>query len=184
MDSNQDQELSRLLVAAQEGNTEEYERFLSEVTGILRTYLSKRMKDQDSVEDVLQDTLLSIHRARHTYQPGKLVGPWIYAICKHRMIDFFRKFQRIEKSEVSSFENMEHVALESFAKDSNEKGAQVLAMLEKLPQKQKDVIKLLKMKDLSVREVARQTGMSESAVKVTAFRGYQTIRRWYGVKQK
>lgn len=46
------------------------------------------------------------------------------------------------------------------------------------------IIEFLKLQDLSVKEVALQAGMSESAVKITAFRGYEGIRKMLGVKRK
>jgi RNA polymerase sigma-70 factor (ECF subfamily) len=53
-----------------------------------------------------------------------------------------------------------------------------------LPGKQRRVIELLKLQELSVREVAARVGMSESAVKVTAFRGYEAIRKMMGVRRR
>jgi DNA-directed RNA polymerase specialized sigma24 family protein len=46
------------------------------------------------------------------------------------------------------------------------------------------IIEYLKLQDLSVKEVAVQAGMSESAVKITAFRGYEGIRKMLGMKRK
>ena len=63
-------------------------------------------------------------------------------------------------------------------------GQRVLDLLDQLPAKQRQVIELLKIGDLSVKEVSAQIGMSASAVKVTAFRGYEAIRRFLGVGGK
>jgi RNA polymerase sigma-70 factor (ECF subfamily) len=52
--------------------------------------------------------------------------------------------------------------------------------LEALPARQRAVVEALKYRDESVRDVAGQLGMSESAVKVTAHRGYRAMRRWLG----
>jgi len=62
-----------------------------EVSVLLRSYFKKKIFDTNSVEDLLQETLLSIHKSRHTYFPDRPVGPWFYAIAQYRMIDFFRK---------------------------------------------------------------------------------------------
>jgi RNA polymerase sigma factor (sigma-70 family) len=59
----------------------------------------------------------------------------------------------------------------------------VLEALQRLPQKQRRVIELLKLQDLSVKEVAIEVGLSEGAVKVTAFRGYEAMRKLFGVKK-
>lgn len=180
MDSRKDRELSDLLLAAQEGNKEAYERFLGEVCVLLRPFLVKRMGASERVEDVLQESLLAIHRARHTYMPIRPVGPWLYAICEHRMIDFYRKNRRIEKIESPVSGDIERIAERMEHGAGTEEGEQVRLLLEKLPEKQRKVIELLKIHDRSVKEVSAQTGMSESAVKVAAFRGYEAIRRLFG----
>lgn len=184
MDKIKDRQLAELLVLGQQGDKNAYERFLLEAAHLLRTYLSKRMGGTEVVEDVLQDTLLSVHRARQTYISEKPVGPWLYAICEHRMTDFFRKYRRIEQVEVSSPESLETFAGVIQSEQSSDRGDQVLEALRKLPERQRQVIELLKIYDLSVKEVAIRTGLTESAVKVTAFRGYETIRRFFGVRGK
>jgi RNA polymerase sigma-70 factor (ECF subfamily) len=137
------------------------------------------MREAELAEDVLQDTLLAIHRARHTHIPGRPVGPWLYAICEHRLVDLRRRHRRIARVEVSGTETPQSAG--------DQPPIQPLAVLEvlgRLPGKQRRVIELLKLRDLTVREVAGQIGMSESAVKVTAFRGYQAMRKMMGVVRK
>ncbi|MBI2605070.1 MAG: sigma-70 family RNA polymerase sigma factor [Deltaproteobacteria bacterium] len=179
LDSSKDAELSPLLLAAQEGNKDAYERFLGEVCVLLRSFLVKRMGENETVDDVLQDSLLAIHRVRHTYVRGRPVGPWLYAICEHRMTDFYRKRRRLEKIESPVSGDIERFAKTAEQNTGMEKGEQVRSLLEHLPEKQRKVIELLKIHDLSVKEVSARTGMSESAVKVTAFRGYEAIRRLF-----
>lgn len=164
------------MVSAQNGNSADYAKLLNEVSKMLRPFLMKRM-DKDKVEDVLQETLITIHQAKHTYIPSRAIEPWIYAICNHRMIDYYRKYRRIEKNEVVDFDTIETAPSEK-AMQNNEKSERVFALLNKLPTQQRTVIELLKLEELSVKDVAQRTGLSESAVKVTAFRGYETIRRW------
>jgi RNA polymerase sigma-70 factor (ECF subfamily) len=173
--------LAGLLVEAQEGDTAAYERFLVGASEVLRPFLSRRMRDPEMVEDVVQDTLLSIHRARHTYLPGRPLGPWLYAICEHRMTDFYRRHRRIERREVAAPDDLASRAAASPPPYESERGRLVREALARLPERQRTVIELLKVHDLSVKEAAAHTGMSESAVKVTAFRGYQAIRKLLGV---
>jgi len=181
LDSDRDRELAILLARAQEGDQAAYESFLLKASTALRGFLSRRMGSVEMVEDVLQDTLLSVHRARHTYLPGRPVGPWLYAICEHRMTDFYRRHRRIERAEVPAPEDLSNRVAAPAPADDDARGRQVREALGRLPAKQRRVIELLKIHDLSVKEVAAQTGMSMSAVKVTAFRGYETIRRFFGV---
>jgi RNA polymerase sigma-70 factor (ECF subfamily) len=180
VDSVRDKHLAALLVQAQLGNPEAYEKFLIETSKLLRRYLCKRM-ETDVVEDVLQETLLSIHRVRHTYIPGRPVGPWLYAICAHRMTDFYRQNRRIQQVEIGLDES-EAPTVQAHHK-ADGLAASVLDILARLPDRQRRIIEMLKIYGHSVKEVALHTGMSESSVKTTAFRGYEAIRKFIGVNK-
>jgi RNA polymerase sigma-70 factor (ECF subfamily) len=179
LDADQDHVLAALLIDGQGGDSVAYEQFLLEASIVLRRFLLRRMKNIEMAEDVLQDTLLAVHRARHTYLPGRPVGPWLYAICGHRMTDFYRWHRRTEGVELMMANEVKEPATEE-----NRRGSSVREALAGLPERQRQVIKLLKIKGLSVKEVSLATGMSESSVKVTAFRGYETIRQIFGVGKK
>lgn len=184
MDEQKDDELSELLLLSQNGDKGAYTRFLGEVSELLKKFLLRRMENSELTEDVLQDTLLSVHRARHTFHPEKPLGPWLYAICEHRILDFYRKYRRLEAREVALPDEIMEWAAPSLESRETENGQKIFEALERLPTNQREVITLLKIEELSVREIAVKTGMSESAVKVTAFRGYETIRRFLGVGEK
>jgi RNA polymerase sigma-70 factor (ECF subfamily) len=179
LDSERDKKLAGLLILAQQGDQVAYENFLIETAGILRRYLSKRM-DIDLVEDVLQDTLLSIHRFLHTYLPGRPVGPWLYAICGNRMVDHYRRKRRIQLVEADV--DLDDRSVAQIGEADQSMNGSALDALKKLPVRQRRVIELLKVQGLTVKEVAGKTGMSEASVKITAFRGYQAIRKLFGIK--
>lgn len=180
VDSERDKQLAPLLVQAQLGDPAAYEKFLIEISKILRKYLYKRV-ETDVVEDVLQETLLSIHRVRHTYIPGRPVGPWLYSICNHRVADFYRRNRKIRQVEIG-LDDCEAAVAQSPHKEDELTGS-ILEILAQLPDRQRQIIEMLKIYGHSVKEVALHTGMSESSVKVTAFRGYQAIRRIFGVNK-
>jgi RNA polymerase sigma-70 factor (ECF subfamily) len=179
LDPDHDLELAALLADGQKGDHAAYERFLTEASVVLRRFLIRRMKNPEIAEDVLQDALLAIHKARHTYLPGRPVGPWMYAITNHRMMDFYRWHRKVEAVEVMLAEDVH-----DRSDEENTRGRSIREALRGLPEKQRQVIKMLKVQGLSVKEVAVLTGMSESSVKVTAFRGYEAVRKIFGVTKK
>lgn len=183
MNPARDQQLAALLIRAQDGDQTAYESFLREASTVLRAFLARRMRSaSDRVEDVLQETLLAVHRARHSFLPDRPIGPWLYAIGEHRLAEFYRRLRRIEAVEMST--DLQSIAVADLsAPEAEGLGALVWEALMKLPRRQRVIIERLKLHDLSVKEVAMQTGMSESAVKITAFRGYEGIRRMLRVKQ-
>lgn len=183
LDPTQDNRLSALLALGQLGDRDAYQAFLLEASACLRRYLMSRIRLRADLEDVLQETLFAIHRARHTYTPGRPVAPWMYAICENRAIDAIRKRQRMEKLKDSwRLESVGTYAEANF--DGHQQTERVLGLLDKLPRRQKQIIELLKLRELPVAQIAALTGMSESAVKVTAFRGYERVRQLLGLKKK
>ena len=80
-----------LLSAAQAGDAASYREFLTGVTPFVRALARRKLRAEDVVEDVVQDVLLTVHRVRHTYEPGRPVAPWLVAIVARRSIDSLRK---------------------------------------------------------------------------------------------
>jgi RNA polymerase sigma-70 factor (ECF subfamily) len=170
----QEAELGRLMVAAQRGDRQSYETLLTRVAGVSLAYVRRRVGDVAWCEDVVQDTLLAVHRARHTYDGARPFAPWLYAIVQNRLIDALRVQRRrllrelqVEGREAPSRASQERDALLG----------DVRRAVRELPDNQRRVIELLKFEDLSVREVASRLGMTETNVKVTAHRGYRALRR-------
>jgi RNA polymerase sigma-70 factor (ECF subfamily) len=99
------------------------------------------------------------------------------------MAEFYRRHRRIEAVEMPA-ELQEMGVADRSEPETDGLGDRIREALMKLPRKQRAIIECLKLHDLSVKEVAVQAGMSESAVKVTAFRGYEAIRKMLGVKRR
>src|SRR5687768_8159726 len=143
-----DRRLAEWMRAAQDGDKQAYAAALREIEGALKRYLLRRLHSEESVEDVAQDILISIHSVRHTYNPEKLFGPWMYAIARNRLADYWRKHFRARAE----------VAVESEALDvaEPEKGDSALSdqmetALKELPEQQRSVVHMLKIQGLSIR---------------------------------
>lgn len=172
-----EQHLSQLLREAQAGNGVAYRHFLQETRELVWRLLRSRLRSSAALEDVVQETLLSIHRARHTYDPSRPIGPWIRAIALNRLRDSGRVRQR-RRDRLSADLDWQQAALADRGADTA--GPTFLrAALALLSEAQREVIWLLKFEGYSVTEIAGQTGRSPASVKVTAHRGYRRLReRW------
>jgi RNA polymerase sigma-70 factor (ECF subfamily) len=175
VNSEQEAELGRLMVASQGGDRQSYETLLTRIAGLAQAFVRKKAGDVAWCDDVVQETLLAVHRARHTYDPKRPFVPWLYAIIQNRFIDAMRVQRRRLLRELQA-----DVAAERGRGAVQERDAlfrDVRRAVSALPDNQRRVIELLKFEDLSVREVAARLGMTETNVKVTAHRGYRALRR-------
>src|SRR4029079_19011948 len=65
------------------GGIEAFDALYTAFAGRLRGYLLAQCRDAALADDLLQETFMQIHRSRRTYQPGRPVTPWVYAIARH-----------------------------------------------------------------------------------------------------
>ncbi len=165
---------------AQDGDRHAYEAVLLEVTVLVRAFVRRRVRDHDSVEDVVQDALLSIHRYRHTYDPARAFAPWMYAIAKHRLLDFVRKRKHVTRLEVRETESLENARSDVVLVSESAATAFPNNALSVLSARQREIIGMLKLEGRTVAEIATKTGLSPSSVKVTAHRGYKKLRKLLG----
>jgi RNA polymerase sigma-70 factor (ECF subfamily) len=176
-----DENWGELLSAAQMGDAAAYRLFLTSVTPFIRSVVRNSGRWSDDVDDVVQDALLTLHRVRHTYEPGRPVKPWLAAIATRRSIDAMRRRGRIGAQEVHN-----EPAYETFAdpRANNEDAldtARVLnRMTSELSSGQKEALELVKFKEMSLVEASSVSGQSVSALKVNIHRAMKKMRLGLG----
>src|SRR5437016_13583496 len=69
---------ARWMERVQRGDREAYDELLTDMAPPLLRFLRRRIADAHELEDVFQDTLMAVHRARHTYDPSRrgAAGAW------------------------------------------------------------------------------------------------------------
>ena len=173
-----------LMEAAQGGDREAYERLLLAILTPLRQLVAVRLGDPASVEDVVQNVLLSIHRARHTYQPARPFGPWMRTIARNAVVDSQRKgATRLRRERPLS--ELEEIPDTSQPLESSQlPSTPVREALEALPPDQRQAVELIHLRELSVAEAAARVGITPGALKVRAHRGYRALRALLGGDEK
>ncbi len=174
-----------LMPRYQQGDRAAADELIALVHPVLARFYYALTGNPRMVEDLLQDCWLRIHRARQSYRPGDPVLPWIFAIARHTRVDQYRRWKRSAGRE-SDIEAMPHHPSADLRHDmENRLEAQsILAVLDTIPEAQREVLLMLKVNGMSIEEVARATGSTATAVKQKAYRAYQAVRRALGVKQR
>ncbi len=180
MTPDQERLAQDLMGQALDGVETAYAELLALLTSVSRRYLRARLGSVAWIDDVVQETLLAIHVARHTYDRRRPFAPWFYAILKSRLVDAIRRQRRLAGRETGEQARPESSAAAPVYAEIDVDA--IRQALRKLPARQRDVIAAMKYRDESVREIAGRLGLTESAVKVTAHRGYRTLKRLLGGK--
>lgn len=166
-------ELRRCFVLGLAGDAVAYRQFLDALAPHLRAYLRRRLpRALEDVEDILQETLLAVHNARHTYRAGEPLTAWVHAITRYKLMDFFRAHARREALHDPIGDDDLFVASDVEPADARRDVGQ---LLETLPDRHRLPIELVKLQGLSIAEAAQSSGLSESAVKVGIHRGLKAL---------
>jgi RNA polymerase sigma-70 factor (ECF subfamily) len=133
----------------------------------LISFIYSKVQDRDVTEDVFQDTFIKVIRTlkKGNYnEEGKFL-PWVMRIAHNLVIDYFRKSNRMP-----SFKNTDEFDIFSVLGDGNLNAERqmiqeqiyndVKALVEELPEEQKEVLVMRMYKDMSFKEISENTGVS------------------------
>lgn len=167
-----------LMQAAQAGDSRAYETLLRECLPLLRAIVRQRLREPAEVEDAVQDTLLTLHRVRHTYDPSRPFRPWLAAIADRRALDRLRVLAR-RRGREADLDTAERLGASGDA-EARLLSADLRSAVKDLPESQRTALQLTKIEALSLAEASERSRMSIGALKVATHRAVQSLRRRLG----
>ncbi|GGA35872.1 DNA-directed RNA polymerase sigma-70 factor [Dyella nitratireducens] len=167
------------MAAAQAGDQRAYTRVLNDSVALIRAVARRQGVAVDTLDDVVQETLLTVHRVRHTFDPMRSYDAWLSAIAARRAIDVLRSHGRREQREVH-----DEFAFDMHAdRDDASAGAERVQEAQRLRKAiktlspgQREAVEQLGLKEHSLAEAAERTGRNTGALKVNLHRALKTLR--------
>jgi RNA polymerase sigma-70 factor (ECF subfamily) len=179
-ENGMDETLEEMMVRARAGDNKAYAAFLRRIVPMLENFIGARLGDRGECDDIVQETLISIHRAGHTWQEGRPLKPWIYAIADKRFKDYLRKYYRRRAEQTYEHDVIDRKAAQDSVNpvtSGNALSEYAGEALESLPEKQRTAVTMMKLEGYSARDVGQRLDMSEGAVKVMVHRAYKELAR-------
>jgi RNA polymerase sigma-70 factor, ECF subfamily len=171
-----EQELCELMQRYLAGELEAFDGVYGALSGRVRGYLLSQCRDAARADDLLQETFLQLHRSRRTYEPGRPVTPWVFAIARHVYLMHRRSTGRRLRFE-------DALAADSRSSDrarDDERtivhADQIEHALRDVPADQRDALLLHHVEGWSFVEIAERLGIRVNAAKTRAFRGMRKMR--------
>lgn len=188
-----------LMDAYRAGDLRAFDALFARHAAAIYRFFFRSFRDAAVCEDLLQNTFLNMHRGRETFRTvdesasdigGNGVARdgvptatgastagvrrWIFGIAGRVRLDEWRKRKRnledLDREETTR--GPEHLP----EAPEDPRIALLLAALSKLPEVPRQIIHLHRFEELSFREIGEVLGLSEGAVKLRAFRGYERLR--------
>ena len=170
------------MAAAQGGDRRAYEKALADSVPLIRAVARRHGVAVDRLDDVVQETLITVHRVRHTYDPTRSYDAWLSAIAARRAIDALRSRGRRDSRELHDEAAMEaHAEVDdaSAASERLQRAQRLHAAIAKLPPGQRQAVERLGLREQSLREAAEATGRNSGALKVNLHRALKALREHF-----
>jgi RNA polymerase sigma-70 factor, ECF subfamily len=165
--------LRALMVSYQAGHFESFEEIYTLLAPVLRRYLCGQSRDATRAEDLVQETFLQMHRARHTFDPSFPLMPWAMAIARHVWLMDRRTASRRPwaTADVTEMELPVRAEASAFADRTEVRHA-----LAQVASPQRQAVIQHHILGMSFREIASRAGIAETAAKLRSSRGMAKLR--------
>jgi len=140
-----------------------------------------RTGDRDEADDVIQETLVRLHRHIGGFDGRSAFNTWLYQVTRSAAADLHRKRTRRERLALRVKQESTEVAIDprEYEETTDERRASdlVKAFLEKLSERQREIFDLVDLQGFSTVEVSAMLKMEPVTVRSHLFRARKAIRR-------
>ncbi len=177
---DKDRRLATMMAAAQDGDRAAYATLLRDILGLVRAVVRGQGVAPDRIDDVVQEVLLTVHRARHTYDPARPFTPWLRVIAQRRAVDTLRSQGRQRQREVHdpiAYEGHADPAPPALqALERSGQAGRVRQAITALPPRQREAMEHLALHGRTLDQAAAKTGRSKIALKVNFHRALAALK--------
>jgi RNA polymerase sigma-70 factor, ECF subfamily len=143
-----------------------------EMHDALKGFIVKRIPDENTAEDILQEVFMRIHAHADTLQDTTKLQSWIYQITRNAVVDYYRsqKREREVPETLPIEDDLEEVDL------ARQLVPCLRGMIQELPDKYREALVLTEYEGLSQSDMADQLGISFSGAKSRVQRAREQLK--------
>ncbi|MCR5760331.1 MAG: RNA polymerase sigma factor [Bacteroidales bacterium] len=138
------------------------------------------LEDRQEAEDAVQDLFVKLLNSGSRLDGVKNAKAYAITLMRNMCIDRIRAASRLHQVECGEDDpEVSFISVESDVIATKEKLRRVLAIIEGLPTKQREVVRQRIIEDRSYEEISRDTGLSENNLRVLLSIARKTIKKEY-----
>lgn len=136
------------------------------------------MESQDEAEDVVQDVFIKLWQSRDSLDGIGNPKAYCLTLVRNACIDRIRKASRTRQAKAGTEElECEPAPPSESGLEAREKLREVIKLVEKLPPRQQEILRLRVFEGLSYEEISRRTGLNQLSLRVLLSTARKTIRK-------
>ncbi len=169
--------LRRLVRDAKAGDTASFERIVILHERMVLRVAQRLLLNSEDAKDAAQEVFVRLHRSLRLFDEEKELGPWLYRMTVNICRDLRRRFRRVVPLE-PEHETLDMSSDPEKSASISQQYRMVLAALNKLSAREREVIVLRDLEGRSTAEVAGILGSSEATVRSQLSTGRVKIRNY------
>ena len=166
-----------------------FEKVYPQISIPLSKFIAKKIgSNQEAVEEVFSRTIIAAWKGWNTFKHKSTYLTWICAISIRKIADYYREQISQNSSFVTPF-------LENFANDLQDKNyspeelvslhelrVSIRQCLKLVPEEKRELLYLRYWKDLTIKEIAKISGLSHRSIEGKLYRARKEFRKVFYVK--
>jgi len=163
-----------LMLRYRDGDARAFELLYARHKGPVYRYLQRQCGIAAQVEELFQEVWMNLIKARGRYEPRARFTTWLYTLAHNRLVDHYRRqsagLPMSYDDDPDDAPLVEKVADSELKQPDNEferrrQAQQLLSLLAKLPEAQRETFLLREEGGLSLEEIASATGVTMETAK-------------------
>lgn len=142
-------------------------------------FISRRVRDRESAEDILQEVMLRIHRHAGELEQEPAVSAWVHEIARNAIADHYRSAP--VRRELPCGVDLDREESPLPAPDAPELRGELARclgpLLERLPAIHREALTLTELEGLTQRSAAARVGLSTSGMKARVQRAREQLKQ-------
>lgn len=165
----------RLLIEAAQKDPSRFAELYEENFSRIYAYIARRVHDRDQVQDLTADVFHQAFANLARFQwRGVPFAAWLFRIAANAIVDWAKR--AAQEQNTAAPDPSAQVSLEDI-----EHRARLFRLVDLLPSDQRRVIVMRFAEQKTIREIGRDLGRSEGAIKQLQLRGLQNLRARLGI---
>lgn len=176
------------MLAYADGDALAFETLYARHRGWLHGMLGRQLGAGATVDDVFQETWLTVIRTAPSYRPSAKFSTWLYLLARQRLVDHWRRLdpdiESLAFNDEGLADPLPDALVDRFGPaeqvERRQRIAQVDEAVRRLPALQREALLLSEWRDLSLDEIAAVTAAPREAVKSRLRYARAKLQEWLG----
>ncbi|RYY21347.1 MAG: sigma-70 family RNA polymerase sigma factor [Cytophagaceae bacterium] len=163
------------------GNEQAFTALFEEQYDALYNYGMKLANDEELVRDSMQEVFQKLWERRATLEAVEVIKPYLFKVLRNRISDNLKMASRRSARQQAYHEEEAFDILylpEDFlvAEHSSDQNAQLLAVLNQLPRRQREVLYLKYFDELSYEKISEVMSLTAQSVRNLVYRAISALK--------